>query len=141
MQKIESELDNLGYQILGISPDKPEKLQESIGRHEFKYGLLSDSKMELAKAFGLAFQVDEKTYKMFQGYGIDLEGASGEKHHLLPVPAVYLVGTDGVVDFNYVNPDYTVRLSADLVLDAAKVYAAEAAEKAATEKAEESESE
>ena len=82
--------------------------------------------MELAKAFGLAFQVDEKTYKIYQGYGIDLEASSGETHHLLPVPAVYLVGTDGVVDFNYVNPDYKVRLSADLVLDAAKVYAAEA---------------
>ena len=122
LHTIESQLEELGYQILAISPDKPAKLAESIGRHEMKYVLLSDSKMECSRAFGLAYNVDAKTLELYRGYGIDLEDASGETHHVLPVPAVYLVGSDAVIDFEFVNPDYRVRLDADVLLAAARSH-------------------
>ena len=86
------------------------------------YQLLSDSKMEASQGFGLAFKVDDKTHEIYKGYGIDLEAASGEKHHLLPVPSVFLVGTDGIIDFSYVNPDYKVRIEPEILLAAAQVY-------------------
>lgn len=111
----------MGYQILAISPDVPAKLSESKGKIEMSYKLLSDSGMECSRAFGLAFKVDDKTLEAYKGYGIDLEVASGETHHLLPVPGVFIVGTDGVIDFSYVNPDYKVRIEPDVLLAAAKV--------------------
>ena len=85
--------------------------------------MLSDSTTEAAQAFGLAFQIDDKTFKMFEGYGIDLEDASGEDHHILPVPAVFIVGTDGVIRFDFVNPDYKVRIDPEMLLEAAQEYA------------------
>ncbi len=54
-------------------------------------------------------------------YNIDVEEASGQKHHLLPVPAVFLVATNGLIQFECVNPDYKVRLDPDLLLAAAKI--------------------
>ena len=59
------------------------------------------------------------TLDRYKVYGIDLEDASGQKHHLLPVPSVFLVGTDGVIKFRYVNPDHTVRIDPDALLAAA----------------------
>jgi peroxiredoxin len=50
-----------------------------------------------------------------------IEAASGGKHHELPVPAVFLVATNGVIQFEYVNPDYTVRAHPDVLLAAAPV--------------------
>ena len=85
--------------------------------------MLSDSTTEAAQAFGLAFQIDDKTFKMLEGYGIDLEDASGEDHHILPVPAVFIVGTDGVIRFDFVNPDYKVRIDPEMLLEAAQEYA------------------
>jgi peroxiredoxin len=82
--------------------------------------VLSDGTTEAAQAFGLAFQVDDDTFKMFKGYGIDLEDASGEDHHILPVPAVFIVATDGVILFDYVNPDYKVRIDPEKLLEAAQ---------------------
>lgn len=120
LQKIEDELLALGYRILAISPDLPENLRASVDKNSLSYVLLSDSKMEAAKAFGLAFRVDDQGYERLSGYGIDLEAASGEKHHLLPVPAVYLVGKDGIVQFQYANPNYRVRLTPEVLLAAAK---------------------
>lgn len=121
LRMIEDEFYNLGFSIYGISPDKPSKLIESKNKHNFKYHLLSDSKMTVTKAFGLAYQVDDDTVKMMkEKHNMDIEGDSGEKHHLLPVPAVYLVDSGGIFGFQYVNPDYTVRMDTHKLLQIAK---------------------
>jgi peroxiredoxin len=59
--------------------------------------------------------------KLLAQHGIDLEAASGEKHHELPVPAVFLVATNGVIQFEYINPDYSVGAHPDVLLAAARV--------------------
>ncbi len=83
--------------------------------------LLSDSTMAGAIAFGIAFKVADKTYNAYKDrFKLDLEERSGQKHHLLPVPSVFLVGTDGKIKFEYVNPDYKVRLEPEILLAAAK---------------------
>jgi peroxiredoxin len=81
--------------------------------------------MAAARAFGIAFQLDAKTVKRYKGFGIDLGEAAGHDHGQLPVPAIFIAGKDGVIDFQYVNPDYSVRISADLVLAAAKTFQGE----------------
>ncbi len=116
---IEPDLLQLGYQVLAVSADRPGKVQETRDKFGFHYRLLSDSKMAAARALGIAFKVDDATLETYKGYGIDLEVASGETHHLLPVPSVFVVGTDGVIKFAYSNPDYKVRLEPEEVLAAA----------------------
>jgi peroxiredoxin len=118
--EVESKLLALGYQLLAISTDKPEKLQETLTKETLNYTLLSDSKMIGCSAFGIAFKVEEQLVQKYKSYNIDLEAASGEKHHLLPVPSVFIVGTDGIIKFSYVNPNYKVRLDPDVMLAAAK---------------------
>ncbi|HEX9746726.1 MAG TPA: peroxiredoxin-like family protein [bacterium] len=115
----ESELIGMGYQLIGISPDLPENLQTTKNEQASNYLLLSDSTMEAAMAFGLAFKVDDATLERYDEYGIDLDAASGESHHLLPVPAVFIVGSDDLIGFSYVNPEYKVRLDAATLLAAA----------------------
>ena len=66
-----------------------------------------------APAFGLAFRVPDDYYQAAKEYGVDLEEASGETHHALPIPAAYLIDTAGMIRFGHTNPDYTQRLSAD----------------------------
>jgi peroxiredoxin len=119
LREIESKLYDIGYQLLAVCADKPEKLKETLGKDSLRYTLLSDAPMTAA-AFGLAFKVDDITLKKYKGFGIDLEGASGQTHHVLPVPAVYLFGTDGIVRFSYVNPNYKIRLDPYLLLAAAE---------------------
>jgi hypothetical protein len=79
--------------------------------------------MDAARALGIAFRVDDETYRTYkEEYDNDLEASAGRTHHQLPVPAVMIVGTDGVLDYVYVNPDYKVRMSpAELVAVAAEV--------------------
>jgi peroxiredoxin len=111
LAEVEKDLTAAGYQILAISPDQPAKLAETPDRDKLSYTLLSDSDVAAAKAFGITFKVpDELVTKYKTEYQIDLEGASGKTHHLLPHPAVFIVDQAGIIRFAHVNPDYKVRL-------------------------------
>ncbi len=125
LKDIEDDLIQLGYQILAVSMDRPAKLRESMQKHEMNYTLLSDSAAAAAKAFGLAFKVEDEHINKLKGFGMNLEEASGQEHHILPVPAAFIIGTDGLIKFEYVNPNYKVRIKADVLLAAARAYLAE----------------
>ena len=114
-------MKELGYQIIALSPDRPEKVAGVLkGAKAVDYTLLSDAKMEAAQSFGIAWTVDPKMVGQLKQYGIDLEEASGETHNLLPVPAIFVVSAEGKVEFAYANPDYRVRLAPAVLLAAAK---------------------
>lgn len=116
----EAELKQLGYQIVAVSPDRPDELKKSVEKNKIGYRLLSDSGAEAIRAFGLAFRVDDATVEKYRGYGIDLEKSSGAAHHLLPVPAVYVLNQKGVAQFSYVNPDYKMRLHPAVLMATAR---------------------
>ena len=122
MRLAEKQLKELGFDIWFISIDKPELLFESLDEPDIAYTIYSDSSLDATRAFGLAFRVDDELNERYLGYGIDLERASGEDHHVLPAPATYIIGTDGIINFAYINPDYKVRLHPDVLLAAAKAY-------------------
>lgn len=121
LQNIEKDLIGLGYQIIAVSMDKPEKLAEAKTEKGFNYTLLSDNDAEAALAFGLAFKVDAETIERYKTYKIDLEASSGKDHHILPVPAAFILDTEGIIQFEYINPNYKVRVNGDLLLATAKI--------------------
>jgi peroxiredoxin len=123
LRLITAEAEALGYQVIAISPDRPEELAKTMTKDKLDYTLLSDSKADALRAFGIGFRVDDATIEKYKGYGIDLEKSSGESHHALPVPSVFIVDAAGVLQFSYVHPDYKVRVPAGVVLAAAKAIA------------------
>ncbi len=122
LRKVEDELLALDLDLIFLSADSPEVLAEAVADAEDRpaYHLLSDASSEIAVAFGIAFRVADETYRRYLEHDIDLERASGYRHHRLPVPATFVVGRDGVIRFSYVNPDYKVRLHPDVLLAAAR---------------------
>ena len=120
VQKIEKELADLGAQIIAVSPDSPEKLAESKITSP-NYQLLSDDSLLLAQKLGLAFYLDDKTAKIYRNkLGVNFVSLEGEVKVALPVPAVFVIDTNGLVNFQYANPNYKVRLTEDLLLAAVK---------------------
>ncbi len=117
----ETRLTEMGYSVAFASMDRAAILKSNLKIEDVNYTLLSDSKATLAKAFGLAYRVSDETIERYLKGGIDLEGDSGESHHILPVPATYIIGVDGVIDFAYVNPNYSERVHPDLVVKAAEL--------------------
>ncbi|HRK22937.1 MAG TPA: peroxiredoxin-like family protein [Fimbriimonadaceae bacterium] len=118
---VEEDLKNMGFQIVALSPDTPESIAKMLGKTKVSYTLLSDSKAEATKRFGIAFRVDDNTFSMYRDrFRLDLEKESGESHHILPVPSVFLIDGKRQIRYAYSNPDYKVRLKGADILTAAK---------------------
>ena len=109
LRKIQHELTELGYPVIAIGTDRPRWLQQSRRAGDLGYALYSDSRMNAARAFGIAWQVEGDEVEKYKRHGIDLEEASGETHHQLPVPSVFLVEPGGTIRWMYSNPDHRVR--------------------------------
>ena len=123
LRLIEARAKALGYQMIAISPDRPEELAKTLDKGDLTYTLLSDSQAEALKAFGIGFRLDDVTYLKYKAYGIDLETASGDKQRALPVPSVYIVDAAGVLQFGYSHPDYRIRIPGPVILAAAEAIA------------------
>ena len=119
LKDIEKDLVDMGYQILAISPESPDRLQEQKLETEFLVTLLSDDKLDTIREFGVGFYLDTVTELKYKTYGINLtKDESGNS--VLPAPSIFMLNKKGQVLFSYVNPDFKVRPSADLVLAVAK---------------------
>jgi len=120
MRRAEEAVLEMGYELLFLSADSVESLARSLEEKDIQYTLLSDNDLVAAKAYGVAFKVDPATVARYLEHGIDLEKESGRTHQMLPVPAVFIVGVDGEIKFEYVNPNYRVRVDPDLLTVAAR---------------------
>ena len=125
LKKIENKLSKLGFQLIGISTDNAQNLQKSIGKHQLNYQLLADFNSITSQAFGLAYFASQKTTDRYIS-AMNLKNplqknAAGDKRLVLPVPAIYVIDNNGLVQFNYVNPNYKVRLHEELLLKAASL--------------------
>ena len=122
---MEDDLLKLGFRIVAASMDRPEKLRATLQKNDLTYTLLSDAKANGVRAFGLAWVADEKTRVRMKKFGIDLEERSGETHHILPVPGVFLIDGTGVIRFRYTNPDYKTRPPTSDILREARAIVGE----------------
>ena len=120
LRTIDGRLEKAGFQIIALSPDRPELLQSATQQHDYGYRLMSDYKAEAADAFGLAFRVSEKTLKRYRAHGLDLTARSGQRHPILPVPAAYVIDMQGTIRFAHWNRDYKERIDALELLKAAR---------------------
>ena len=123
LRLIEEDLAGAGYQLIAISPDRPEELRLTLEKQSVGYTLVSDNEAAAMKAFGIGYVLDAETTTKYVGYNIDIDRSSGRTHHGLPVPSVFVIDAAGVIQFAYVNPDYKARVPADVILAAARAIA------------------
>lgn len=120
--EVEQRIIDLGYQIVAISPDTPDRLQSQKLHSDFNMTILSDSKLEAIRGFGLAYFLPDATAKQYRdSLGANLTTVEGEDRVVLPVPAAFVVDTTGLVQFQYANPNYKVRVEPQLLYYAARL--------------------
>jgi peroxiredoxin len=116
-------IEGFGFKLIGVSADRVEANSDTIAKMGLTFPLYSDGGMEAANALGIAYRLDAKTLELLEGYGIDVEAASGHIHHILPVPATFVI-TGGVIRYMHVDPDHTARLPIEVLLAMLKAASA-----------------
>jgi peroxiredoxin len=113
--------------FIAISPEKVDNaLSESlptIARVKEKNGIrsvsvCSDVNNSVANDYKLVFKLGEGVKKTYMDFGFDLSIINNDLSWTLPIPATFVIDTDRVVRWSYVNADYTKRLDTIDILDA-----------------------
>jgi peroxiredoxin len=120
LRKIENDLAALGYQLIAIGADSPEKLKETMTNDTLSYIVLSDYNAEASTAFGVAFRLDDNAFNAYKKNDMDLDKISGNTKHILPVPSVFLIDKEGIIKFQHSNPNFIDRLDNDKILEEAR---------------------
>jgi peroxiredoxin len=105
-----------GANLVAISPELPDKAVDTQARHALEFEVLSDVGNHVSAAFGLTFELPEQLRPIYTGIGIDIPAFNGDDSFVLPVPASYVVDSDGIIRHHFVNVDYTQRLEPDDLL-------------------------
>lgn len=103
--------------MVAISPELPDASLSLKEKLDLKYEILTDLNNELAKAFGIAFSMEDELIDIYEGFGIDLKSTHGNENYELPVPASYVVDKDGTIILAHVEIDYTTRMEPEDVLE------------------------
>lgn len=108
--QLEDAIMQLGYQVVGVSPEDIQYLQEAASKNDLKYELLSDSDGQFTQSMGIAFKAPDRYTERL------LERSSGKNQGFLPVPSLFIVDQNGRIQFEHINPDYKQRMSGELLL-------------------------
>jgi len=114
LAEAEQQIIDLGYQIIAVSSDSPENLKITEEKDKVKYTLLSDSKGELIKAVGIAYQVPENYKTVINVH------SNGDNTGLLPVPSIFIVNTEADILFEYISPNIKQRITTELLVSVLK---------------------
>ena len=129
LRTVVPEIVAMGVDVLFLSGDRPEMLYASLKEDtqgdiaDLGYRIYSDADAQAAIALGIAFKASERTIKRRLDKGQDIEGSSMLSHGVLPVPAVYAIDTSGTIRFDFVEPNFKVRLPSEELLAVAKQLA------------------
>lgn len=117
------EIKALGAQLVAISPETPDASLSTAEKNELEFEVLSDEGNQVAKSLGLVFTLPEELRPIYSQFGIDIPAHNGNTTFELPLPATYVIATDGTVALAFADPDYTQRLEPSKVIDAIKELA------------------
>lgn len=109
IEEVAADLRARGATVVAISPQTAANSRKSQRDLRLSFDILSDEGGEIADAFGLRFRLPEDLIPVYKSLGVDLPSINGEPSWTLPMPARYVVASDGVIAYAEVNPDYTRR--------------------------------
>ncbi len=104
--------------LVAVSPQTPDNSMSTAEKLELAFPVLSDVGNVVARAYGLVFTLPEDLRQVYAGFGLDIPAANGDSTFELPVPATYVIGTDGKVAWRFADADYTKRAEPDDVIAA-----------------------
>jgi peroxiredoxin len=118
LAEAQDQIEAEGGHIAAIMPDQQHFTAELKAASEAPFPILTDIDNGYALSLNLAFWVGAEMQELMTGAGWDVSHSQGSNTWLLPVPATFVVGTDGEVKARFVDPDYRKRMTIDDLLAA-----------------------
>jgi peroxiredoxin len=118
MQRSLEDFQNLKGQLIAVSPVIMENAIALKEKLALTFPMTIDNGNSAARKFGLVYSLSDPLRPIYEGFGVNIPEANGDNSFELPIPATYLIDTDGIVKAAHINADHTRRLDSEDIISA-----------------------
>jgi peroxiredoxin len=97
-------------EIVAIMPDRQKFVADLKRQSQVPFPILIDADNGYAMSLNLAIWVGAEIQKMTEAGRLDPPIFQGNSSWLLPIPATFVVGQDGLIRERFIDPDYRNRM-------------------------------
>lgn len=114
--RVQSQIAAQGGQVVIVMPERQEFTARFKSESGAVFPVLTDLDNGYALSLNLAIWLDSEIQQLLSYQ--DMQSFNGSEAWVLPIPATFVVGRDGVVQARFVDPDFRKRMEIDDLLAA-----------------------
>jgi peroxiredoxin len=118
LAEAEEKVEAQGARIVAIMPDRERFAADFKSEAGLHYPILTDVDNGYALSLNLAIWVGEELQELMAASGRDLPHYQGNEAWFLPIPATFVVASDGTITARFIDPDYRRRMTIEDMLAA-----------------------
>ncbi len=122
MQQNLDKIEGAGAKLVVLTPELPEKAKETAEANDLNIAALHDANLELAKKYGIVFELPAPIAPMYRDSG-RLKEFNGSDELQLPLSATYVVDRFGEITYAFLDADYKKRAEPSDVITAVQAAA------------------
>jgi peroxiredoxin len=110
MSEIEKALPDFSAKnatVIAITPEPEESISKAVEKTKATFSIIYDKERSIMKQWKVAYEMSPDLQTKYKGYGLDLEKQQGD--WMLPVPATYIIGKNGKIEFVHFDENYQKR--------------------------------
>jgi peroxiredoxin len=124
-QKSLADIQAAGAQLMAVSPELSDSALTWKEKNELEFIVLSDVGNKVAREYGVVYRIPKGIEAGYMaGARTDLTQYNGDDSLELPLAVTYVIGTDGTVEYAFVDADYRKRAETSEVVNFVRQYAA-----------------
>lgn len=111
------EFKNEGATLLALTPELPDNSISTSEKNNLEFSVLSDVGNTIAKEYGVVYTLTEDVASMYNA-GFGLNKVNGDTSNTLPLAATYVINTNGIITYAFLDADYTARAEPSEIVSA-----------------------
>ena len=111
------EFKNEGATLLALTPELPDNSLSTSEKNNLEFAVLSDLKNTIGKEYGVVYTLTDDVATIYNA-GFGLNNVNGDTSNELPLAATYVIDTNGIITYAFLDADYTVRAEPSEILAA-----------------------
>lgn len=115
------DIEALGATLVAISAQVPDGSLTKNEISELEFIVLSDQDAKVASTYGVAWEVPDFLLDHIRiDRNLDLEKINNGNVNIMPIPATFILDSNGLVNWSYVNVDYRTRSEPEEIIESLK---------------------
>ncbi|MEQ9440259.1 MAG: peroxiredoxin-like family protein [Cyclobacteriaceae bacterium] len=103
------DIEFLGSQLVAVTPENPTQVRHTVEKNKLDFPVLHDIHSEVAREFGISVALSSYMAAFYRSLGLNLSRRNADVLARLPLPATYVIDRQGIVQYAFVEEDYTQR--------------------------------